>query len=279
LASFATFETHPTLPLSLEMNSFRAGEGYYIVPLSFDISPSAVQFERKGDKHRLQLEVLGVVRAEGEDKILSRLGGNFDVSLTAQQYEAILNDTIFYRQDMQLEAGTYTIDLLVKDRLSGKAAAKREKLVLPIADKEFSASELVLSRHVEPARQPYLATGDVLAEGKVLIRPFPSREFRDTDNLIIFFKLYNFAPAADTGLPVVRVTILLMQDGRLVTKPLDYQLRDIVVEPVPHLTFAKFVKLAGLTPGKYSLTVESRDMVQKKMVSQEVWFVITQQPR
>jgi len=105
LASFATLEAHPTLPLSLEMNSFRTREGYYIVPISFDIAPSEVQFDRKGDKQRLQLEVLGVVRAEGDDKILSRLGGNFDVALTEQQYESILRDKIFYRQDMQLEAG------------------------------------------------------------------------------------------------------------------------------------------------------------------------------
>src|SRR6266542_524927 len=70
LANFATMEAHPTLPLSLELNSFRSREGFYIVPLSFEIPPAAVQFDRKGDKQRLQLEVLGVVRAEGEDKIL-----------------------------------------------------------------------------------------------------------------------------------------------------------------------------------------------------------------
>ena len=80
----------------------------------------------------MQLDVLGLVRAEGDDKILSRLGGNFDVDLTAQQYESILNDKIFYRQDMQLEPGTYTIDLVVKDRLSGKVAAKRQSLKLPV---------------------------------------------------------------------------------------------------------------------------------------------------
>src|SRR5229473_2909637 len=132
LATFAAMEAHPTLPLSLQLNSFRAREGFYIVPLSFEIPPAAVQFDRKGDKQHLQLEVLGLVRAEGEDKILSRLGGSFDVNLTALQYESILNDKIFYRQDMQLYAGNYTVDLIVRDRLSGKVAAKREKLVLPV---------------------------------------------------------------------------------------------------------------------------------------------------
>src|SRR6266852_6196110 len=149
LANFASMEANPTLPLSLELNSFRSRDGFYIVPLSFEVDPTVVQFDRKGDKQRLQLDVLGVVRAEGDDKILSRLGGNFDVALSPQQYESISHDKIFYRQDMQLEAGNYTIDLIVRDRLSGKVAARRQKLALPVAGSEFSTTEAVLSRHAE----------------------------------------------------------------------------------------------------------------------------------
>lgn len=275
LANFAIMQAHPTLPLSMAVNSFPSREGYYIVPLSFEIPPAAVQFDLKGDKQRLHLEVLGVVRTEGEDKILSRLGGDFEVGLTARQYESILNDKIYYRQDMQLEAGNYTIDLIVRDRLSGKVAAKREKLVLPVAGSEFWASEAVLSRHVESLKQT-AGNGDVLSAGNVQIRPSPSREFHTTDNLIIFFKLYNGTPAADTGKPLVRVTVNLMKAGKPAIKPLDYELTETVAEPVPHLTFAKYVELTGLAPGKYSAMIETRDMVQKKLVKQEAWFVITQ---
>jgi VWFA-related protein len=275
LASFATLEAHPTLPLSLEMNSFRTREGYYIVPLSFDIAPSEVQFDRKGDKQRLQLEVLGVVRADGDDKILSRLGGNFDVALTEQQYESILRDKIFYRQDMQLEAGNYSIDLIVRDRLSGKVAARRQKLALPVAGSEFSTTEAVLSRHAEPQKQTTVS-GDVLSADNVQIRPSPSREFHPTDNLIIFFKLYNAAVAPETGKTLVRVTVTLMKDGKLAVRPLDYQLTEAPTESLPYLTFAKYFKLTGLPAGKYSAVIESRDIVQQKVLKQEAWFEITQ---
>ncbi len=273
LADFANIQAHPTLPLSLQLNPFRAREGFYIVPLSFEIPPAAVQFDRKGDKQRLQLEVLGVIRAEGEDKILSRLGGNFDVALTAQQYESVLNDKIFYRQDMQLYAGNYTVDLIVRDRLSGKVAAKQEKLVLPVDGSDFWATEAVLSRHAEPVKQT-ARNGDVFSEGNVQVRPSPSREFHSSDNLIIFFKLYNAAVARETGKPLVRVTVTLMKDGRQAVRPLDYQLTEPVTEPVLHLTFAKYIKLTGLPPGKYSALIESRDIVQQKVAKQDAWFVI-----
>jgi VWFA-related protein len=276
LANFETMSAHSTLPLFLQVNSFRSQPGYYIVPLSFEISPASVEFAQKGDKEHLQLDVLGLVRAEGDDKILSRLGGNFDVELTAQQYESILHDKIFYRQDMQLEAGIYTIDLVVKDRLSGRVAAKRQSLTLPVADSEFSATEVVLSRHAEPLRQPPTGPADVLSAGNVQIRPSTSREFQTADNLIIFFKVYNATPAAETGKALVRVTVTLLRDGKPAMKPLDYLLTEIVAEPVPHLTLAKYVKLAGLATGKYSVVIEAKDVAQNKTVKQEAWFVITQ---
>jgi VWFA-related protein len=275
LANFSTMVAHPTLPLSLQMNPVRSQPGYYIVPLSFEISPAAVEFDHKGDKQRLQLDVLGVVRRESDDKILSRLGGNFDVALTAQQYESILNDKIFYRQDMELEAGSYSIDLVVKDRISGKVAAQRQRLVLPVADSELFATEAVLSRHAELLSRP-AGAGDVLSAGKVQIRPSPSREFHATDNLIIFFIVYNAAPASETAKPLVRVTVTLMKDGKPALKPLDYELTEPLAEPVSHLTFAKFVKLTGLPTGRYSAVIETRDMLQKKVVTQEAWFVISQ---
>jgi VWFA-related protein len=273
LANFASMQTNPTLPLALELRSFRAREGLYVVPLSFEMPPAAMQFDRKGDKQHLHMEVLGVVRAESQDKILSRLGGNFDVWLSAQQYESILNDKIFYRQDMQLSAGNYTVDLIVRDRLSGKVAARREKLVLPETGSDFWTTEAVLSHHAEPQKLTK-GTGDVLSEGSVQIRPSPSREFRATDNLIIFFKLYNAAIARETGKTLVRVTVTLMKDGRLVSRPLDYQLAEAPSELAPDLTFAKYLKLTGLAPGKYSAVIESRDIVQQKVLKQEAWFVI-----
>jgi VWFA-related protein len=274
LAGFAETEAHSTLPVSWELNSFRSQQGSYIVPVSFEIPPQAVSFDRKGDKQRLQLDVLGVVKGDSGDKILSRLGGAFDVGLSPREFESISNDKIFYRQDIQLEPGNYTIELVVKDRQSGKSAAKRVSLMLPVAGSEFSVTEPVLSRHAEPI-SPRAGSIDVLSEGNVQIRPSPSREFRASDDLIIFFNLYNTSLAPETGKALVRVTVTLMKDGSPVARPMDYVLTDILADPVPHVTFAKFVKLTGLSAGKYSAVIESRDIDQKKMIKHEVSFMIT----
>ena len=272
LAGFAAAEASPGLPLAVELAAFRSRGGRYVIPVSLEVPPGALSFERKGDRQRMRLDVLGVVR-EGPEKVISRLGGNFDVDLTARQYQSIMGDQIFYRQDLELAPGEYTLELVVRDRLSGKVAAKRERLVLPEAGAEFAASGVVLSRRAEPARGP-AAGPDVLREGDAQVRPTPRREFSAADNLIVFFKLYNAADDPATGKPQVRVTLILTKDGKAAARPVGYDLTEAVAEPVPHLSFAKFVPLNGLPPGRYEAVIEARDMVTLKLLKQRAAFVI-----
>ena len=275
LANFATIEANPALPLFAELSPFRFREGRYVVPLAIEVPPSAVKFDRKGDKQHVQFDVLGVVR-EVPDKVIARLGGGFDISLTAEQYQAILNNNIFYRQDMELAPGNYNIEFIVRDKLSGKMTAKRETLVLPEAGADFTTSAVVLSRHAMPVKNdPSGAESpDVFSEGGIQIRPLPSREFRPTDKLIVFFHLYNAAVNAELGKPQVRVTLTILKDRKPATKPMDYVLTESMTQPVPHMTCAKFASLAGLSPGNYVASIEARDMVTHKLVTQEVPFVI-----
>lgn len=277
LANLAAVEANPALPLFVELSPFRSNAGRYIVPLSIEVPPNALTFEKKGDKQHLQFDFLGVIR-ESSDRIVSRLGGGVDTALTAEQYRVFLSNTLFYRQDSDLGPGTYSIELIVRDKLSGKMAAKRTTLVLPEANTEFSASAVVLSRHAVPTKtQPGApAPVDVLTEGQIQIRPLPSREFRVTDNLIIFFDLYGASANPDSGKGLVRVTVTVMKDNKQAVRPIDYVLTETVSQPVPRMAFAKFTSLSGLTPGKYVAVIEALDMVAHKTIRQEASFVITQ---
>ena len=277
LANFSAAEASPGLPIFVELSPFRSREGLYTVPVLIELPPAALKIVRQGEKHFMQLEVLGVVRGTSE-KILSRLGGSFDVSLSPEEYRSIVSNNIFYRQDLELVPGEYSIDLIVRDRQSGKTSAKREKLILAEPDPEFATTSAVLSRYVEPANQHAASAdaGDVFRHGKAKIRPSPSRQFSVADNLIVFLAVYNAANSAETGKPLVRVTVRLMKDGKAATKPFDFVLTEIQAEPIPHLTLAQYIRLSGLTAGKYTALVEAQDMVTRRRTKQETSFVLAQ---
>lgn len=271
--NFSALEANPGVPVSVSLSHFRSRNGMYVVPLAIELPPEAVQFERKGEKRSMQLEVVGVLKAT-PDKTLSRLGGNFDVSLSAQEYQSIVSNNIYYRQDLLLTPGDYTIDLIVRDRQSGKISALREHVVLPELNAELATTPLVLSRYVEAANPQPGESADVFTIRKTAIRPSAARQFRATDNLVMFLGVYNAANSPDTGKPMVRVTARLLKDGQPATKPFDYVLTEIDNEPVPHLTFAEYIRLTGMTPGRYTVTIEVKDMVSKKLTKQEASFVL-----
>ncbi|HKR12972.1 MAG TPA: VWA domain-containing protein [Pyrinomonadaceae bacterium] len=271
--NFAAVQSTPGFPFSLSVSSFRSRDGMYTVPLAIELPPNAVQFDRKGEKRSLQLEVVGVLKAT-PDKVLSRLGGNFDVNLTAEQYQSIVSNNIFYRQDLILTPGDYTIDLIVRDRQSGKIAGRREHLELPDLDEEFAATPLVLSRYVEAYEPKPADAPDVFVYRKTAIRPSAERQFRSTDNLVMYLAVYNAANSTDTGKPMVRVTARLMKDGQPATKPFDFVLTEVENNPVPHLKFAEFIRLTNLAPGNYTVMIEAKDMVSKKLLKQEAAFAI-----
>ena len=57
-----------------------------------------------------------------------------------------------------------------------------------------------------------------------------------------------------------------MKDGQPATRPFDYVLTDVQSQPVPHLTFAEYLRLTNLAPGRYQATIEAKDMVTRKLV-------------
>ncbi len=277
LATIASARDNSALPVFMELAPFRIQEGRYVIPLALELLPGAVKFEQKGDKQQMHLDVLGAVR-QGQGSILSRLGGDFNVALTAEQYRAIQDNNIFYRQNLELAPGTYSIELLVSDKLSGKTTARREQLILPAGDDSFSTSGVVLSRYAEPAPRQLAANAafDVLSQEGVQIRPSPARQFRATDKLIIFFELYNAAPSPETNKPRVKVSVTLLKDGKAVTRPVNDELTETHNEPTPHLTFAKYIGLKGLAPGSYTARIEATDTVTGKLVNRQEPFVIAQ---
>ena len=275
LATITADNADNSLRSFVEFPAFRFQEGHYLIPLSIELPPDAVKFERRNDKQLMQLEVLGVVRGS-QDKILSRLGGTFNVDLSAEQFRAIQSNKIFFRQDVELAPGAYFIELVLRDKLSGKTSARRERIDLPGAG-DFSTSGIVLSRHVEaaPLELGRGTSTDVLNQGGVQIRPAPSREFHSKDNLIIFFEVYDASLSAETKKPRVRVTVTLMKESKVAAKPITYDLTEVLKEPTPHLTFLKYIALDRLSLGSYKAKIEVKDTVTGNSTEKDVSFAVT----
>jgi hypothetical protein len=97
----------------------------------------------------------------------------------------------------------------------------------------------------------------------VRILPSARCQFRNGEDLIFYFDIYNAQAGSDGKKSDVSIELSLMREGRLVNARLpSYHLNEDS-DQTSHITFSRFLHLAGLPPGSYSLVIEVRDNLGK----------------
>ncbi|PYT35924.1 MAG: hypothetical protein DMG58_00850, partial [Acidobacteria bacterium] len=175
-------------------------------------------------------------------------------------------------ETLHLPAGnSYSFEVLVKDLQSGKVSRGESGLYLREPDPELALSTILLARDVEKSGR---SGGQFLSAGDVKILPSARCEFHNGDNLIFYFDVYNVRLQADKKTDL-SVEVFLLQDGRRVNLNLpSYRLSQSVTEPFPRVTVARFIQLAGLAAGDYSLVVNVRDALAEQSQSAHASFTV-----
>jgi hypothetical protein len=205
--------------------------------------------------------MVGLVR-NGAGILLKRFGGPMQVDVTDAEYKVLEPGTVSFVNHIQLSsAGEYSFEVMVKDLLSGTVSNDQQTINLPSpGESSFSLSTILLSKEVDKSvstRDPFLTVQGVR------ILPSARCQFRNGEDLIFYFDIYNAQAGSDGKKSDVSIELSLMREGRLVNARLpSYHLNEDS-DQTSHITFSRFLHLAGLPPGSYSLVIEVRDNLGK----------------
>ncbi len=159
------------------------------------------------------------------------------------------------------------LEALIKDQVSGAVFRREQGLYLRPPDPGLALSTVLLANRLEPlpvaAAQPPaapLAAPDrFLQAGDRRIIPSARRQFRNGENMVLYFEVYNAGVSPGTRQTDITLRLRLLNDGQ----PADVKLPEFRVTEAPDaeakLIVTRFVQLAGLAPGDYSLVVEVSD--------------------
>lgn len=260
------------LPLYLRAGAFREAGPESRVPVILEIPTSDVQFEKRGDAHQARFQILGLVR-DSHNEVIKRFGGPTQLNATSAEYDVLKPGTISFLEMLQLATGSpYSFEVAIKDQLSGKVSHAEYGVYLREAQPELSLSTVLLAKEVEKSSRP---TGNFLSVGDLKILPSARCEFKNGDNLIFYFDVYNPQLQADKTTDL-NLDVFLTQDGRRVgPKVPTYHMAKALNDAVPAVTVARFVQLAGLSAGNYSLVVNVQDSVSGRSQSAHAAFSVT----
>ncbi|HKV42962.1 MAG TPA: VWA domain-containing protein, partial [Blastocatellia bacterium] len=261
-------------PLFLRVGWFEEQAGRYRVPIAAEMPYSAVRFEKSKGKYSARLEVLGIVRDRDGD-LVQRFGSPLEMNLTGAQFDSVKAGTISLTNEVQLPGGAvYSVEMLVQDMASRTVFSNHQSLDLANSEPAFALSSVLLASDRELYKNADPSDQFLTVKG-IKILPSAACQFRNGDNMIFYLAIYNPRTDLQQHKSDISIGLTFLKDGQAVMAGLpNFTVTDAPAGSVRHVTFCRFLRLAGLKPGSYTLVVDAKDVLGNQSARGEAGFIV-----
>lgn len=199
--------------------------------------------------------------------VAGRKAGQFeDVIMSSYAEEALSiaqQKSSAYQKNLVLPPGTYKLDMVVRDVVSGKTGVMKLGFVVPrYTEGELSTSSLILATKLEPlnGRMP---TGQFVL-GSMKVIPNASGIFKQDQTLGLYLQVYNVAIDQATLRPSVDIEYIVTQKDKQIMRIKEDGKSGLGQLTSQQITLARLVPISDLKPGFYDLVVSITDHVAGK---------------
>ena len=258
------------LPFDVSLAQFPAGAQRFRVPVTFEIPAREIEFAQADQKRAASLMIVGLVRDQ-VGKIVTRVGAPVSMSATAEEFKILEKSSVSFTNTIELPPGQYSFEAFVRDQNSARGSVRDYSLqLIPPGDK-LTASSIVLGLQADPLREGEQEGELVMGKAKVL--PSAQRKFRNGENLIYLFNVYNFGTNGEKK-PSLEVRAAIERPGANIIKLPPYRVDQVDSVPVAHVTVGRYVALNGLAAGRYFFVAEVEDQNTKQTLRARASFEI-----
>src|SRR5438067_715373 len=244
-----------------------------LVPVTIQIPNSQLSFQSKDGIHSATMNIFmrvstltGRVVQTQEDPV-SR---DFPDSL----YQQSLKLQSIYQKAIPLRPGLYRLDLVIKDVQSGNIGVVNSRLQVPrYEDEKLEASSLILADQIEHVPAKQIGAGQfVLGSSKV--RPRLEADFTTADRLGIYLQVYNLKPDDATHKSSANFQFTVKKGNEPVAGMQFKETSEDLKQTGEQITIERFLPLATLPPGKYTLEVDATDVHSNQTISRTADFTV-----
>src|ERR1700732_4919313 len=242
-----------------------------LVPVTVQIPNNQLSFDSKEGVHSATLNIFGRVST-----LTGRVVQTFEDPVSRDFPESLFQKSVklqsIYQKAVPLRPGLYRLDIVIKDVKSGNVGVINTRLQVPKYDDEtLEASSLILADQLEHVPAKQIGTGQfVLGSSKV--RPKLDGEFPSNEKLGIYMQVYNLKPDEKThkSNATFQYTVKKGNEQVMQFKETSEEMK----QTGEQVTIERFLPLATLAPGKYSLEVVATDTLANKTVTKNAEFTV-----
>ena len=263
------------LNFSYRTDFMRVTSDTVLVPITLQIPNRQLTFQSKEGVHSAVLEVFGRVST-----ITGRVLQTFEDTINRDFPESLLRQSMqgqsVYQKAVPLRPGLYRLDLVVKDVHSGNVGTTYTSMRVPRYDDEkLTTSTMILADQIERVSSKQIGLGQFVI-GDTKVRPRMDQTFNKEERLGVYLQIYNLTVDEKTHKSNVDFAYIVTQQDGTETKEIFRKTENSAElgQTGQQVTLEKLVTLAPFDPGKYKITVQITDKLNKQTISPAAEFTV-----
>jgi GWxTD domain-containing protein len=242
-----------------------------LVPITIQVSNGQLNFQSKDGIHSATMNVFGRVST-----LTGRVVQTFEDPVSKDFPDSLFQQSLklqsIYQKAVPLRPGLYRLDLVIKDVQSGNVGVVNTRLAVPrYADEKLDASTLILADQLEHVPAKQIGTGQFVL-GSTKVRPRLNSDFTTSDRMGIYLQVYNLKPDDKThkSSATFQFTVKKGAEQVLQFKETSEEMK----QTGDQVTIERWLPLASLAPGKYSIEINATDGIANQSISKIAEFTV-----
>lgn len=265
------FDKNP-LGFDLRVDFFRQSDDRVIAAFTIQTENKELSFQDIGGLPTAKMNIFGRITA-----VSGKRSGIFEDSVTTSATAGELAETkdrkSIYQKAVALQPGTYKVDVVVRDVVTGNRGVVNQGFTVPrYDDKKLSTSTLILASKLRSTTERDIGGMFVIGNAKVI--PNLSGDYKKGQEIGLYMQVYNAGVDQTTLRPAVDVEYILSKGGKEVLR----QAEDWsgLSDSGQRLTLARLLPTDALPVGEYELKVLTKDRVGGQVIENKGKFTISQ---
>lgn len=259
------------LDFELRVDFFRQSDDRVVTAFTLQTDNKELVFEDVGGLPTARMNVFGRIMA-----VSGKRSGIFEDSVTAnatrEELAEARNRKSVYQKAIALTPGTYKVDVIVRDVVSGNRGVRSVGFTVPkYEENKLATSTLILASKLRSTTERDIGGMFIIGDAKVI--PTLSSEIQQGQELGVYLQVYNAGIDQTTLRPAVDVNYILLKDGKEVLRqPENWE---GLSDAGQRLTLARLLPTTQMPAGDYEVKIRIKDKVGGQTLEPSAKFKIT----
>jgi GWxTD domain-containing protein len=269
----------PVFNFDVRTDYVKVTDSMDLVPITLQIRNRDITFVTKDGVSKGVVNILGRVTTIMH-KTVQTFEDTVEVNEPAELLEKSLDHRSLYWKALPLPPGLYRLDIAIKDVNNPEhIGIYGQSLNVPeFQDEKLGASSLILADVMNIVSSQQIGNGNFIISN-MYVRPRVSENsktpvsIKRTQDLNFWLQFYNLGIDEATKSNSATVTYQITDSAGTVILEKQLESRDLGAHS-DQLTVEKTLPIAGLSPGRYKVTVKVNDAISKQEIAQSAPFIV-----